>query len=382
MLTGCVRTASFLLLLAAPALVPPPAFAAGSTVALLKPPLLPDPRKAAIQAIVRSTYPELFGATSAPGWVAVTLLLNADGSLDRGDKGETRERPYLPDTGRVFAALGADPQRYGDRLQLDMRGGAAGATRIYVRAWLPGAARDEEGPVAPNDDPAVNRAIAEKYFPDLHSYATPRYQSVADFWVLLAHEGNVLATGRRYMGSQGDLEAYLESLYPGIRMEGFQPTELRGAQGRPAVVNFTWLAADSPVTDLARADAARRGDLAIYAQVTGEGSTAETTLAAPRFGSPAVVVCDEKDLDLEITATRDGADGVILRVRMQRVARASPADFGFGTPRPLERAWSAASRPLRVRFGQTATVALADQDHGSWKVALHPDRMQGSIAAE
>ena len=105
-------------------------------------------------------------------------------------------------------------------------------------------------PAAPNDNPAINRAIAEKYFPNLYTYTTPEYESVADFWVLLDREGKVLATGRRYLLSQKDLKLYLESLYPGIKTDGFQPTELKSDHGRSAVVNFMWLAADSPVTDL------------------------------------------------------------------------------------------------------------------------------------
>ena len=193
--------------------------------------------------------------------------------------------------------MGAEADHYGDRVQLDLRGGLSGATRIYVRAYFPkpvsagnvaptrkdGSASnrwqpEQEGPAAPNDDPAVNRSIAEKYFPDLYTYATPKNELIADFWVLLDREGKVLATGRRYSLSGMDLKLYLESLYPGIRTDGFQATELRSDHGRPAVVNFTWLAADSPVTDLSKANLSKRGDAALYANISGDGTTAETTL--------------------------------------------------------------------------------------------------------
>jgi hypothetical protein len=113
--------------------------------------------------------------------------------------------------------MGAEHEHYGDRVQLDMRGGSAGGTRIYVRAYLPkpvstgdvaptsrdGSASnrwqpEQEGPAAPNDDPAVNRSIAEKYFPDLYTYVTPKNELIADFWVLLDREGKVMATGHWY----------------------------------------------------------------------------------------------------------------------------------------------------------------------------------------
>jgi hypothetical protein len=216
------------------------AAAAPTDVALLKPPLVEDPRRAIIQNVVRSAYPELFGPLAAPGWVAITLLMNQDGTLYRGYKDETRLRPYITRSAKAFYVMGADREHYGDRVQLDMRGGSAGATRIYVRAYLPrpvpystadvaevGADEsaqekrqpEQEGPAAPNDDPAINRAIAERYYSDLYTYTTPKNQSIADFWVLLDREGKVQATGRRYLLGAGDLKLYLESLYPGIRTQ-------------------------------------------------------------------------------------------------------------------------------------------------------------------
>ena len=336
------RLIAFTLLLAMAAMDAPPATGAGTTDPLLKPPLVEDPRQAVIQKVVRSAYPDLFSSSAAPGWVAITLLMNQDGTLYKGYKDETRMRPYITGKLKAFDAMGAEYENYGDRVQLDMRGGSAGATRIYVRAYLPRPVPDptgnvtllragdpapkrrqpeQEGPAAPNDDPAVNRAIAEKYFPNLYTYTTPKNQSIADFWVLLDREGKVQATGRRYLISQRDLKLYLESLYPGIRTDGFQPTELKSDHGRPAVVNFTWLAADSPVTDLSKANLFKRGDVALYANISGEGTTAETTLVVLRFGSPSVAVCDDKDLDLQVTASDGGTGTVTLRARIQHVAR-------------------------------------------------------------
>jgi len=384
------------LLLATAATAAPPARGAGTADVLLKPPLVEDPRQAVIQKVVRSTYPELFRSSAVPGWVAVTLLMNQDGTVFKGYKDETRPQSYVTGKRKAFDAMGASYERYGGRVQLDLRGGSAGATRIYVRAYLPKPVPDptgvepasrrwqpeQEGPAAPNDGPVVNRAIAEKYFPDLYTYTTPNYQSIADFWVLLDREGKVLATGRRYLLGQADLKLYLESLYPGIRTDGFQPTELRSDHGRPAVVNFTWLAADSPVTDLRKVDLSKRGNVALYANISGAGSTAETTLVALRFGSPSVAVCDDKDLNLQVTATDGGADTVILRARIQHVARAQPTDFEFGRPNAVETAWSPGSPPVRIRYGKPAEVHVTDQDHKTWKVTLYPDRMRGTSSSQ
>lgn len=399
----CVRMCAFTLLLSGAAAVARSATVAGPDVSLLKPPLLEDPRRAVIQKVVRSAYPELFGPLAAPGWVAITLLMNQDGTLYRGYKDETRLRPYITRSSKAFYVMGADREHYGDRVQLDLRGGSAGATRIYVRAYLPkpvpystanaagvgadGSAQkrrqpEQEGPAAPNDDPAINRAIAEKYFSDLYTYTTPKNQSIADFWVLLDREGKVQATGRRYLLDAGDLRRYLESLYPGIRTEGFQPTELRSDHGRPAVVNFTWLAADSPVRDLSKADLSKRGDVALYANISGEGTTEETTLAVLKFGTPSVAICDNKDLDLQVTANDGGAGTVILRARIQHVPPPQPAEFEFGRAKAVEGLWPTESRPRRVPYGKYAAMQLTDQEHKTWKVTLYPDRLRGVISPQ
>ena len=484
----------YALLLATAAMSAPSAVHTATIDTLIKPPLVEDPRLAVIQRAVRTTYPELFYSSAAPGWVVVTLLMYQDGTVYKGYKDNTQPQPYITSTPKAFDAMGVAYGYRGDRVQLEMQGGSAGATRIYVRTYFltpvsdptrdvalvrakvnehyrtlykplsadrlfeltvmmtelgdferatmdsvktidtdvvpspehfiamgiprerigpigkamlfDGAYQDEsnskrllvvyawprregeraprpwqpeqEGPAAPNDDPAINRAIAEKYFPDLYTYTTPNNEPIADFWVLLDHEGKVLATGRRFLGSRGELKLYLESLYPGISTDGFQPTELKSDHGRSAVVSFMWLAADSPVTDLSKADLSKRTDVAVYATVIGMKSTAATTLVVLKFGSSAIAVDDPQDLDLQVTAIDGGPDMVVLRARIQRVARVRPLEFKWGTPNAVDTDWSRESPPVRVRYGESAEVRLTDQDHRTWKVVLHPDRMQGT----
>jgi hypothetical protein len=373
------RSITVTLLLAWVAVHAPAATPAGMTDALIKPPLLEDPRRAVIQSLVRSTYPELFRSSAAPGWVAITLLMNRDGTLYRSYKDGTQPHPYITNKLKAFDAMGVDYEHYGDHLQLEMRGGSDGGTRIYVRAYFvaPVSGSSSDGPAAPNDDPAVNRAIAERYFPDLYTFTAPKGEwPIADFWVLLGHEGRVRATGRRFLRSGAELKLYLESLYPGIRTDGFQPTEFNGAHGRQAVVNFVWLAADSPVTDLSRADLSKRGNVALYADISDAGSTTSTNLIVLKFGSPEIAVADDQQLDLQVTAIDGGADTVILRTRIQHVALAPASEFEFSKPNAAETAWSPEAPLVHVRYGKSLVVRLADQNHKAWKVVLHPDRIE------
>jgi len=56
MSSNSFRLIAFTLLLATAVTEAPPATGAGTTDALLKPPLVEDPRQAVIQKVVRSTY--------------------------------------------------------------------------------------------------------------------------------------------------------------------------------------------------------------------------------------------------------------------------------------------------------------------------------------
>jgi hypothetical protein len=227
-----------------------------------------------------------------------------------------------------------------------------------------------------NDDPAVNRAIAEHYFPDLYTYPTewPR----ADPWVLLDRQGKVVKTGRRVGMSGRDLHLYLESLYPGMRTDGFQATTIRGEHGQWADVNFLWLAADSPVTDPSKADLSGRDALLLYADVIGEGMTRPSEWMSLKAGSPAVTVCSLKNpfgvVHVQVTAVEIGADTVDVRVRVQHVPLPATAEM----PDALETAWSPESAPVRAPYGGSADVQVTDQNGKTWKIVLHPERLKGA----
>jgi hypothetical protein len=181
------------------------------------------------------------------------------------------------------------------------------------------------------------------------------------------------------MASAGDLKLYVESLYPGIRTEGFEPVEFRADHDHDGVVNFTWLAEDSPISDLTKADLSKRGDVVLYAEISGDGNINMTNLVVFKFGSSAVAVDDKRGLHLEVTGGDAGANRVALRARIERVRRPSPTESRFDTPIALEKDWTSATPPIRIRYGRSAEVQVTDQEHRTWKVSLHPDHLSGAI---
>jgi hypothetical protein len=348
---------------------------------------------ARVRATVNGRYRALYTPVTADQLTELTVFMTESGGIERARSRSVKaiDADVAP-TAEKFAALGIRRERVGpvDKVML-YEGAYEGRFKserlLLVYAWprRPGEPPPkpwhpwQSGPMAPNDNLAVDRAIAEKYFPDLYTFSKPENEADADFWVLLDREGHVRATGRRYIASAGELKAYVESLYPGIRTEGFGGAEFKGDHYRIAVVNFTWLAPDSPITDLSQADLSKRGDVALYAEITGDGGTNETNLVVFMFGSSAMTVDDSRDLFVEVTGRGGGADAVALRARIQHVVRTSTTAFATEMPHSLEKNWSLETPPIRIRYGDSAVVQLTDQDHKTWKVSLYPDRLRGAI---
>jgi hypothetical protein len=238
-----------------------------------------------------------------------------------------------------------------------------------VRAEQPAAA-------GANDDPAVNRAIAEHYFPDLYTF--PKEWPRADPWVLLDRQGRVLKTGRRVVMSGRDIQLYVESLYPGIRTDGVQVTTIHGEHGQWADVGFVWLSVDSPLTDPSKSDLSGRNALLLYADVIGEGMTRPSEWMALKIGSPAHTVCSLTNpfgvVHVQVTAVEIGADAVTVRLRLQHAPLPTTAEI----PVALETAWSPESAPVRAPFGGSADVQVIDQNGKTWKIVLHPERLRAS----
>jgi hypothetical protein len=215
--------------------------------------------------------------------------------------------------------------------------------------------------------------MAEHYFPDLYTY--PKEWPRADPWVLLDRQGKVLKTGRRVVMSGRDIQLYVESLYPGIRTDGVQVTTVEGGHGQSADVGFVWLAADSPVTDLSKADLSGRNSLLLYADVVGEGMTRPSELLALKVGSPVVTVCSLRNpfgvVHVQVTAVEIATDAVTLRLRVQHVPLGTTADI----PEALKTAWSPESALVRAPYRGSTDVQVTDQNGRAWKIVLHPERL-------
>jgi hypothetical protein len=348
---------------------------------------------ARVRAIVNAHYRALYKPTTADRVTELTVFMTASGGIERAQARTLKaiDADVAPTTAN-FGALRIPRERVGPVNEVMLYEGAyEGSYKslrlLLIYAWprrpgepAPGPWHPwQNGPMEPNDNLAVDRAISEKYFPDLYTFSKPEYEADADFWVLLDHTGHVRATGRRYMASAADLKVYLQSLYPGIRTEGFEGTDFRGDHYREAVVNYTWLASDSPVSDLSQADASKRGDIALYAGITGDGMTNWTNLVAFKFGSSAIAVDDRRDLYLEVAGSEAGADAVALRARIQHLPRSSPTGPPIEMPNTLENNWPSETPPIRVRYGGFAVVQLTDQEHKTWHVTLYPDHLRGAI---
>ena len=366
----------------------------------LTPPADPSRDVATVRARVKARYAALFEPTHADGSRVIregssvlTVFMTEAGEVDRAKVEVLKDANIDPKTLATpehFVAMGMAPERIGPIGTTEIFAGHFMNERdskslrvIYAWPRRPNEPEPKDEPpeqpaaAAANDDPAVNRAIAEHYFPDLYTY--PKEWPRADPWVLLDRQGKVLTTGRRVGMSGRDVQLYVESLYPGIRTDGFQATMIHGEHGQWAPeVNFVWLAADSPVTDPSKVDLSGRNALLVYADVIGEGMTRPTELLALKAGSPAVTVCSLKNpfgvVHVQITPVEIATDAVTLRVRLQHVPLSATAEI----PYALESAWSPESAPARAPYGGSADVEMTDQNGKTWKIVLHPDRLMGA----
>jgi beta-lactamase regulating signal transducer with metallopeptidase domain len=362
----------------------------------LRPPADPTRDVATVRAKVKARYASLFEPTHADGSRVVregssllTVFMSEAGDIDRAKVHVSNDVDLDPKTLATpehFVAMGIARERIGPIGTTELFAGHFYDDRDLkslrvIYAWPrrpnepePQPAPPEQPPAAAaNDDPAVNRAIAEHYFPDLYTY--PKEWPRADPWVLLDRQGKVLKTGRRVAMSGRDVQLYVESLYPGIRTDGFQPTTVHGEHGQWADVGFVWLAADSPVTDPSKADLSGRNALLLYTDVIGEGMARSSELLALKVGSPAVTVCSLKNpfgvVHVQVTAVEIGADAASVRIRVQHAPLRTTAEI----PDAIQTAWSPESALVRAPYTGSTDVQVIDQNGKTWKIVLHPERL-------
>jgi hypothetical protein len=360
-----------------------------------------DPSRdvATVRAKVKARFASLFDPMHADGTRLVgegshllTVFMKEGGDIDRVKIDVSKDvdvDPRALATPEHFVAMGIASEQIGPIGTTELTDGhynddRDSKTLRVIYAWPRRPNEPAAQPAPPeqpaaagaNDDPAVNRAIAEHYFPNLYTF--PKEWPRADPWVLLDRQGRVLTTGRRVVMSGRDIQLYVESLYPGIQTDGVQVTTIHGEHGQWADVGFVWLAAHSPVTDPSKADLSGRNALLLYADVIGEGMTRPSTWMALKAGSPEVTVCSLKNpfgvVHVQVKAVEIGADSVDVRVRVQHVPLPATAEI----PDALKTGWSPESAPVRVPYGGSAGVQVTDQNGKIWRIVLHPERLRAS----
>lgn len=346
-----------------------------------------DPRRdiATVRSKVRARYAQLLESDDK----VVTVLMTDGGEIDRATVEDLNGRsPRNLVTASHFASLGYPSNQLGivgvtyltnshftddpDRKELPV-----------VYAWPRRANEpamkfevfDYGALPPPEDNRAVDRQIAEKYFPDLYTHPSdwPR----ADPWILLDRQGKVLTTGRRAVNSKFDVKLNIESQYPGIKTDQWQGVALTGPKGEEADVSFVWLAADSPITDPSKADFAQQPDVLIAADVSSGDKTFYTQMLALNFGGSGVTLCALGNpfgvVYLQLAVAESDTDAAAVRIRAQHL----PLPDSEAIPDADATAWSPQSAPVRALYNAPSTpIDITDSNGNQWTIVLHTDRMK------
>ncbi|MGH8253179.1 MAG: hypothetical protein ACRES2_04005, partial [Steroidobacteraceae bacterium] len=250
------------------------------------------------------------------------------------------------------------------------------------RAQEAGATRVVRPPSnVPGDNPAMDLAVIEKYFPDAFTVAE---QQAGLPWVLLARDGTVQLTGRSpaAFNNSGVTQAYIEALLPGAKIEGYLGTQVTNAAGKCATAQFLWLAPDSPVTRSAGANLSDRKDVFLYTEVTwppgAESPTTEDPRQQPAGTHFTMMERGRRTSEtwLSVAFGKPGEDGLpgVLRWRV------TTNDIGQGNVsvrleiKSLGAAsqWASAGPEQQVANGASANYQWTDSAGQIWKFAITP----------
>lgn len=345
----------------------------------------PDRDVATVRAKAKARYSAILD--SADKDKVATVLMTDAGEIDRAVVEPLDGRiPQDLATAQHFAAVGLPSDRLGlmgvtSLIRGHFNDDPDTKTFPVVYAWPRRAY--EQGvkfevfnrtpPAIPGDDRRVDQLIAERYFPDLYTH--PDKWPRADPWVLLDTQGKVLTAGRRVVNSAADIQLNIQSLYPGIKTGHLQLVTFQGPRGQRPDLAFVWLAADSPVTDPAKADFSRQPDVLMYADVSNGSETFYTQMLALNFGSTGTTGCALRNpfgvVYLRVALDKGAANAAVVRMRWQHM----PLPAGEYIPDPAEDSWSAQSAPLRAVYGGSSQTQFTDTDGKRWNIVLHTDRM-------
>ncbi len=226
----------------------------------LRPPADPSRDVATVRAKMKARYASLFEPTYEDGARVVrsssllTVFMTEAGDIDRAKVEVLKDADVEPktlSTPEHFVAMGIARERIGPIGTTELIAGhfyrdGKSLRVIYARPRRPNEPEPQPAPpeqpaaAAANDDPAVNRAIAEHYFPDLYTY--PKEWPRADPWVLLDREGKVLTTGRRVVMSGRDIKLNIEAHTPeyGLMKSRSPPSAGSTANGSPKQTLYGW----------------------------------------------------------------------------------------------------------------------------------------------
>jgi beta-lactamase regulating signal transducer with metallopeptidase domain len=338
----------------------------------------PTRSSARVKQAVLGFFPDLLQAPYRSTVIA-TVFMNEDGTVKRG------ERKVLPpgtgfseDMYPQYSELGVAPEDIGRRAEIEFAWHPAEALNVSLQYAWP--RRIDDTPEDPNHwwwvkgapDPlaaetANDRAVVARYFPGVLENGV---RDGNGLWVLVARDGHILSTGQWFLGRRlrtlwllmGELQARYPGIKPGPCSGSDWPSlQVAGPGGQKIPLAYMCLSIDSPVTDLQNFDLSKRADVfvggGIFNRPLGDKKHALPFWLTGHFQEQAE---SEAFYNVQAISADIGPNEVELKVRQHSYANSE---------------WSDWSSPIRVAYGDEATVQVPDRDSGSVEVLLRPVRL-------
>jgi beta-lactamase regulating signal transducer with metallopeptidase domain len=213
----------------------------------------------------------------------ITVFMNENGTINRSDVREFSSPAFEPPrSAAVFVQMGIGADQLAHRGVISQLTPGGRDQEILVDYAWPRRPTDPPddadaiideiygsaaiGASAARDE-AFDRAVMERYFPDLWQNRSSQEQEKLP-WVLLDRRGNIQATGTaRVRPALLLLSHDLQLVYPGIETGEWVRSPVRSPAGQTIWLTCIWIAADSPLADLSSYDPARRSNVSIDAHV-------------------------------------------------------------------------------------------------------------------
>jgi beta-lactamase regulating signal transducer with metallopeptidase domain len=324
-----------------------------------------SPRK--IRAALKEHSPELYAKAAKTGATLVALF-DADGKPQ-----EVELKPSIVGTwtqreiAAALASVGAKPS---DLAVADMMGPVKTeqAPAIIFGFPLSGDAEVDANPLNPVSSYTrpIQRALAEKYFPDLTSNSVLAHELL---WIALNPRGEVLSSGSSASNPE-ELSSQFATIAPGtevITRQTIPAKDLFGrnmvdAQGEPVLISYLWV---KPSANAATSQ------FSVEAKIYRDGTLLHNETATMSYGKSHSFQI-EGVFRLQLTGT-DLSD---KEVELQAQVQVDPRTHG-----DLSDPWETAAQPiLRTGYGQQAAIELGVQypeaEAAVWRIELTPTRVE------